>query len=523
MRDVTERKLAEQALRASEASYRSLILGATYGIFRCSVEGKFVTVNPALVAMLGYESEAELLAANLVNDISQSADAGAQLLRQYRQKGRVDGMEGQWKRKDGRPITVRLSGRAVLDERGALQGFEIIAEDVTERRQLEQQLRQAQKMEAIGQLAGGVAHDFNNLLTIITGFGQLVSDSIGCDHPLRKHVDEIVHAGERAAAVTRQLLAFSRRQVLTPRVLDLNSVVVGMGKMLTHLIAEDIQLETQLEKNLGRVKADPGQIEQVIMNLAVNARDAMPQGGKLIIETANVELDEAYERRHGLPKTGPFVTLAVSDTGCGMEAETQSHIFEPFFTTKEQSKGTGLGLATVYGIVKQTGGDIWIYSEPGRGSTFKVYLPRVEEAAETVAPAQPDGRAACGSETILLVEDEEGVRKLARSVLEAKGYRVLEAGHGEEALKVAQAYQASIDLLLADMVMPQMSGSKLAHRLIALRPSIRVIFMSGYSDKAALQQEVLGPGTPFLQKPFTPDSLARKVREVLDANHSQRT
>jgi CheY-like chemotaxis protein len=289
-----------------------------------------------------------------------------------------------------------------------------------------------------------------------------------------------------------------------------------MEKMVRRLIGEDIQLETHLGKNLRRVKADPGQIEQVIMNLVVNARDAMPHGGKLIIETADVELDADYGSRHGRAQAGRFVMLAVSDTGCGMDAETQTHIFEPFFTTKEHGKGTGLGLATVYGIVKQTGGDIWVYSEPGQGTTIKVYLPSVEEAAESVAPAQPDESAACGSETILLVEDESGVRKLARDVLEAKGYRVLEAGRGEEALKVAQAYQASIDLMLTDMVMPQMSGYELADRLSALRPSMRVIFMSGYTDKAAAQQEVLEPGTPFVQKPFTPDSLARKVREVLD-------
>jgi PAS domain S-box-containing protein len=518
MRDVTERKQVERALRMSEASYRSLILGATYGIFRCSVEGKFVTVNPALVTMLGYESEAELLAANLVNDISQSPDAGAQLLRQYRQKGRVDGMEGQWKRKDGAPITVRLSGRTVLDEQGALQGFEIIAEDVTERRQLEEQLRQAHKMEAIGQLAGGIAHDFNNLLTIINGYSQLLLDRLESADPRRGFADEVRKAGERAATLTGQLLAFSRRQVLAPQVLDLNVVVTSVQKMLRRLIGEDIELVAALDPGLEQVRADPGQIEQVILNLAVNARDAMPQGGKLTIETANVELDSEYVQTHALSTSGPHVMLGVSDTGCGMDRETLSHVFEPFFTTKEQGKGTGLGLATVYGIVRQSGGNIWAYSEPGKGTTFKVYLPRVQE---TVAAASPEGREASprGSETILVVEDDAAVRPLVRGVLLSKGYTVLEASRGDEALSVSESHRGPIELLVTDIVMPVMTGRDLAEQLLLRHPETKVLYMSGYTNDAIVHHGVLKEGAAFLQKPFTPDALARKVREVLDGPH----
>jgi PAS domain S-box-containing protein len=514
MHDVTERKRNEEALRVSEASYRSLILGATYGIFRCDVEGKFVTVNPALVTMLGYESEAELLAANLVNDISLSAGAGAQLLRQ---KGRVEGMEGIWKRKDGTPITVRLSGRTVLDGQGTLQGFEIIAEDVTARSRLEDQLRQAQKMEAIGQLAGGIAHDFNNLLTIINGYSQLLLDRLDSADACRGFADEVKRAGERAATLTRQLLAFSRRQVLAPQILDLNTVVTGVEKMLQRLIGEDVELVTALDVGLGPVRADPGQIELVILNLAVNARDAMPKGGMLTLETANVELDSEYVETHPVATSGPHVMLAVSDTGCGMDRHTLSHIFEPFFTTKEPGKGTGLGLATVYGIVKQSGGNIWAYSEPGKGTTFKVYLPRVQEAVPAAAPAEGRKASPRGSETILVVEDDAAVRPLVRGVLLSRGYSVLEASGGDEALSVSESHRGPIKLLVTDLVMPGMNGRDLAEQLLLRHPEIRVLYMSGYTNDAIVRQGVLEEGAAFLQKPFTPDALARKVREVLDA------
>ena len=517
LRDITDRKREEEALRRSEASHRSLILGATYGIFRCDVNGKFLAVNPALVAMLGYESEADLLAANLVHDVIRDPEEGVRLLQQYRQKGRLDGLEAQWRRKDSTPVPVRLSGRTVLDERGALEGYEVIAENVSERWHLEEQLRQAQKIEAVGRLAGGVAHDFNNLLTIVTGYSDLVLERLGATDAMRAYVEEIKKAGERAASLTRQLLAFGRRQTLAPRALDLNAVVANIDKMLRRLIGENIELTTVLAPELGRVKADPGQIEQVILNLAVNARDAMPQGGQLTLETANVELNEGDTRTRVSVLPGRYVMLAVSDSGMGMDAETQAHIFEPFFTTKEEGKGTGLGLATVYGIVKQSGGHIGLYSEPNHGTTFKIYLPRLEEAAQPVEAISPGAPLAGGSETILLVEDEEGVRDLARRILELKGYKVITASNPTEAAQVCERYEGPIHLLLTDVVMPTMSGPQLAEHVAFLRPGLKVLYISGYTDNAIVPHGILEEGVQFLQKPFTRDSLTRKVREVLDA------
>jgi two-component system, cell cycle sensor histidine kinase and response regulator CckA len=382
-------------------------------------------------------------------------------------------------------------------------------------RQSEDYLRQSQKMEAVGRLAGGVAHDFNNLMTVIMGRSELLMTGLDEADPLRRNADEIKRTAERAVALTRQLLAFSRKQVLTPKVLDLNVVVANMDRMLRRLIGEDIDLVTVLGPALERVKADPGQIEQVIMNLAINARDAMPSGGKLTIETANVYLDHAYARKHAAVRPGPYVMLSVSDNGTGMDADTQSHIFEPFFTTKDQGKGTGLGLATVYGIVKQSEGYIWVYSEPGWGTSFKMYLPRIADAPEPLEPvpavAQPRG-----SETVLLVEDEDGVRELTREILTMNGYTVIAARHGAEALEVCQRHSGEIALILTDVVMPQMSGHELMERIRPLRPSLKVLYMSGYTDKAIVRHGMLTGDIAFLQKPFTPDALARKVREVLD-------
>ncbi|HUU12871.1 MAG TPA: ATP-binding protein, partial [Terriglobia bacterium] len=350
------------------------------------------------------------------------------------------------------------------------------------------------------------------------GYSQLLLDRLGPDDLLRGHVNEVLNAGDRAASLTRQLLAFSRRQVLQPQVLDLNAVVTNVDKMLRRLIGEDIELATHLGPDLGRVKADPGQIEQVIMNLAVNARDAMPQGGKLIIETANVELDEAYVRDHVAVTPGPYVMLAMSDTGIGMDKETQAYIFEPFFTTKEKGKGTGLGLATVYGIVKQSGGHIWLYSEPDQGTTFKIYLPTVPQAVSKAVEAAPERRSLRrGSETILLVEDEEGVRDLARRILELKGYKVITASNPTVAAQVFERHEGPIHLLLTDVVMPTMSGRQLAEHLALICPGLKVLYMSGYTDNAIVPHGILEGGTAFLQKPFTPDSLTHKVREVLDA------
>jgi CheY-like chemotaxis protein len=371
-------------------------------------------------------------------------------------------------------------------------------------------------MEAVGRLAGGVAHDFNNLLTIINGFAALLSRQTSAEDPRHEQLKEILTAGETAASLTRQLLAFSRRQLLEPRVLGLNSVVADIENMLRHLIGEDVELVTTLQPDLGRVKVDPGQIEQVIMNLVVNARDAMPQGGKLLIETSDVEIDEDYVRSHAPMLPGKYVMMAVSDTGCGMDLETQAHIFEPFFTTKEEGRGTGLGLATVYGIVKQSGGFIWVYSEPGRGSTFKIYFPRVEEVLPTAKTVKVRAQRVEGSKTVLVVEDEAGVRSLVCQALAAHGYKVLEAAGAARALKISKQHTQPIDLLLTDVVMPRTSGKELAKRLSSLHPETKVLYMSGYTDDAVVRLGLSEGGTPFLQKPFGPDALLLKVHEVLE-------
>jgi signal transduction histidine kinase/ActR/RegA family two-component response regulator len=378
------------------------------------------------------------------------------------------------------------------------------------------QLEQAQKMDAIGRLAGGVAHDFNNLLTVILGRTDILLHPLKPEDPMRRGIELIQRTAGRAADLTRQLLAFSRKQVLEPVILDLSAVTTDMKDMLGRLIGEDIALLTTPTPGLGRVKADRGQIEQVVMNLTVNARDAMPQGGRLILETANVELDDEYVRRHVGARPGPHVMLAVSDTGTGIPREIQAQIFEPFFTTKEQGKGTGLGLATVYGIVKQSGGYIEVDSEPGQGTTFRIYLPRLEAEAVTVDRNARPAAAAGGTETILLVEDEEGVRELARDILRASGYTVLEARNGPEALLLCERHQGPLDMLLTDVVMPRMSGRELAERLAPLRPELSVLYMSGYTDDAVIRHGVLAAGTAFLQKPFTPAALVLRVRETLD-------
>lgn len=392
-----------------------------------------------------------------------------------------------------------------------------IFQDVTEQRIAEERSSQAQRLAAIGRLTGGVAHDFNNLLTAILGYSEILQTRLADNRPLNDFITEIIKAGRRAAGLTNQLLAFSRKQVLQPKIISLNRAVTDIEKLLRRLIGEDIELSTNLSPNLGRVRADPGQIEQVLMNLAVNARDAMPKGGKLVIETANVALDEDYARLHStLVQAGPHVMLAVSDTGIGMDKQVLSHIFEPFFTTKSLGKGTGLGLATAYGIVRQSGGSIWAYSEPGKGTTFKVYLPRVEDQADAVEASVPVAQSPGGSETILLVEDEEAVRKLARKILELHGYQVLDAGSAIEALVRHSQQAARVSLMITDVVMPGMGGPELAQRLSDQGHDFKVLYVSGYTDEAIVHHGVLDAKIPFLQKPFTPDALARKVREVLD-------
>jgi PAS domain S-box-containing protein len=517
LRDITERKRAEEALRKSEEQYRLLFENNPQPMWVFDRETlTFLAVNEAAIQHYGYSRE-EFLTMTIkeilppedvpkpVGDISGT---GAGLDRW-----------GEWRhqKKDGTIIDVEIASHPLfLVGRPAEL---VLARDISERKHLEQQLYQAQKMEAVGQLAGGVAHDFNNLLTVISGYCQMLLEDAEASGRQREYVAEIKEAGDRAAALTRQLLAFSRQQVLQPRVLDLNGVIANMENMLRRLIGEDVELVAVQGPDLGLVKADPGQVEQIIMNLAVNARDAMPKGGKLTIETANVELDEAYTRRRVPAQPGVYVMLAVSDTGIGMDSQTQSRIFEPFFTTKEQGKGTGLGLSTVYGIVKQSGGYVWVYSEPGKGTTFKVYLPRSEE--KVVEKVEERGKTRAkgpeGAETVLLLEDEERVRKLAQRILEAGGYRVLVASRGEEAVQMCKEHQGAIHLLLTDMVMPQLSGRDVASQLSPLRAEMRVLYMSGYTDNAVVRHGMLEPGMAFLQKPFTPETLLNKVREVLDS------
>jgi len=420
----------------------------------------------------------------------------------------------------GRRIEVETVAQEIVY--GGAEAQLVLLVDVTIRRQLEEQLRQAQKMEAVGMLAGGVAHDFNNLLTIITGYGQLILKNLGASDPNHHSAEQIVKAGERAAALTRQLLAFSRRQVLQPRVVDLNILVTGLGSMLRRLIGEDIDLRLEMRPELGQVNADPGQMEQVLMNLVVNARDAMPHGGTLTIETANVVLDETYVSRHITVKPGPYTLLAVSDNGIGMDEATQARLFEPFFTTKGSGHGTGLGLSTVFGIVKQSNGSVEVYSVPGRGTSVKIYLPRIDQPA--VLESEVLWKAAApGSETILVVEDDEMVRNLVRETLQREGYKVLDAAGPTEARRVSERHKTAIHLLITDVVMPKVSGRELALDLSRRRPEMKVLYMSGYTDSAIVNSGILQKEVAFLQKPFTPATLAEKVREVLEGGFNGKT
>ena len=511
-------RAAQENLRRSEANFRSLVTNAPYGICSCDSTGKILDANPAFLELLGLSSPDDVIGQHIFSLYADS-EQWFDLADYLRSSDPFQGLTAEWKRKTGTTV-VRVSGRAVSNGRKDGVVFEMFAEDVTERRVLEQQLRQSQKMEAVGRLAGGIAHDFNNLLMVISGYSEFLLERLGGEPHLRGPAQEIASASERASSLTRQLLAFSRKQMLAPRIVNLNDIATENLKMLTRMIGEDIDLVMTPGKSLWSVRADAGQIEQVIMNLAVNARDAMPSGGKLTIETANITLDEEYARVHAPLNAGDYVMVSISDTGAGMDAETQSHIFEPFFTTKG-TKGTGLGLSTVYGIIKQSGGYIWVYSEVGRGTTFKIYLPRVpsieEPAMHTIAAPALFQKVEPGTETILLVEDEANLRYLARQYLEKQGYRVIEAADGAVAMQIAVAHEGVIHLLLTDVIMPGMNGRELAQRISEIRPNVKVLYMSGYTENVIGQDGTLDAGVRLLQKPFNLRDLKSKVREVLDA------
>jgi two-component system, cell cycle sensor histidine kinase and response regulator CckA len=528
--DITERqrsekelRLAHKAITEAEEQYRNIFDGALEGIYRTSPEGKLLAANSALAKMLGYESREQLV--STINDMAHQVwldpNDRKPFIALLEEQGSLRNFECQVKRKDGTGIWVSVKGRKVCGADGRTLYYDGFVDDITERKhteaekaKLEEQLRQAQKIESIGRLAGGVAHDFNNLLTVINGYSDFLLERLNATDPLRSHAEEIRKAGERAASLTRQLLAFSRKQVIEPKIMDLNTTIRQSAPMLQRLIGEDIDLETYLDESLGQVLADPDQFYQVIMNLAVNARDAMPDGGTLDIETTNVELDEANTATmHDAVTPGRYVLMSVTDSGHGMDETIRQQIFEPFFTTKEVGKGTGLGLSMVYGIIRQSGGWIEVQSDVGVGTSFKVYLPRIEVS---LAPERQISAATeKGSETILLVEDQEAVRSFTKTVLERHGYQVIDASDAEEAIDAAGTYSGEIHLLLTDVVLPGMNGKELSEMLKAFRPTLKVLFTSGYTADAIGNRGVLGPDVTFLHKPFSPEELAAKVRDVL--------
>jgi PAS domain S-box-containing protein len=522
MQDISERKLSEEALRQAEAKYRSMVESLPAIVYLAQPDPPYspIYISPN-IKEFGYSAEEWFsrpdMWVNLLHDEDRERVLAA--TKNAMSQGLETDLEYRIVSRDGTIHWVHDKGRFISDEQGNKISWQGVVLEITKTKELEEQLRQAQKLESVGRLSGGIAHDFNNMLTAINGFSELTLRRLKADDPLRHNIEEIRKAGQRSAVLTRQLLAFSRQQILQPVVLDLNEMITDTIKLLQRLIGEDVQLVAALNPMSGLVKVDPGQLSQIIVNLVVNARDAMPQGGKLTIETANVSLDPAYARQHAGVLPGAYVMLSVSYTGTGMSAETQRHIFEPFFTTKEIGKGTGLGLATVYGIVKQSGGNIWLYSEEGVGTTFKVYLPRVLEPAEAVELKHIPDELLKGTETILLVEDEAMVRSLTRQILEEFGYTILAARNGVEAVSICEEQGSEIDLLLTDVVMPEMGGRELAERFAPLYPQMRILFTSGYTDDAVVRHGVIAAGTNFIQKPFTPQGLMRKVREVLDAPH----
>src|SRR5579871_523448 len=518
-RDLTERVRAERAKAEAESKYQMIVekVAAISYIAELGMEGSWRYVSPQIETILGYtQAEWIMGSKKWVRHVHPDDVAAVQEAENACMAGMAFQAEYRLMRKDGRLIWVSDSAVVVQGTDGT-PVMEGIIVDVTERKQLEGQLQQSRRMEAVGRLAGGIAHDFNNLLTIIKGYTELALQRKDVSNAAKVDIERIDDASERAAGLVRQLLAFSRKQVLQPKNLDLNSIVLGLEKLLRRLIGEDVEMKTVVAAGLGTIKADPAQVEQVLMNLVVNARDAMPKGGKILVETSNIDLDKAYASEHVSVKPGKYVMLAVTDSGTGMSPETIAHIFEPFFTTKGGTKGTGLGLATVYGIVKQSGGYIWVYSEPENGSTFKVYFPRVDEEAEKSSRKKRDTKTERGSETVLLIEDDDAVRELAEVILTGQGYKVICANGPKRAEEIANERAGEIDLILTDVIMPTMSGRDLVKRLGARNKKMRVLYMSGYTDNVIAQGGILEEGLAFLQKPFTPKALSQKVREVLDA------
>ncbi|HKW63440.1 MAG TPA: PAS domain S-box protein [Candidatus Acidoferrum sp.] len=517
IRDVTQRKRVETALRQSEATFRGMVEGA-YGVYRAKPDGTILMANAALAHMLGYDSEKEIVSLNLVSDIFVSGDYSSSLFEQLGARKQFSRHEAHWRRKDGKVITVELSGRTVSDDAGGLLYFEVIVEDVSHQRGVEHRLRHVQKMEAIGQLAGGIAHDFNNVLGVITGYSEMLLDRLRSDATLLALVRQVLNATQRGASLTRQLLAFSRQQVLEPRVINIQEHVKGIEDLLRRVLGEDIRLTVDTGDRPVHVRADPAQLEQVIMNLVVNARDAMPRGGSLTIEASRAHFDAEYCKHAADIHPGKYACIAVTDTGSGMSGDILSRVFEPFFTTKENGKGTGLGLATVYGIVKQSGGNVTVYSEVGHGTTFKVYLPLSEEAPANQEDTQVESIAPNGMETILLVEDEDSLREVTREYLTNKGFTVLVAANPDSAVAAAERSEKPIDLLLTDVILPGASGVQLAQRLTANHPRLRVLYVSGYTADAIVHHGGHGSNFAFLSKPFSLPALARKVRSILDAD-----
>jgi two-component system, cell cycle sensor histidine kinase and response regulator CckA len=520
-RDITDRKLAEEELRQSQRKLRIHFEHTPLAVIEWDLDFRVTDWNPAAEGMFGYsrqEAIGQRASFIVPPHFRPLVDKVWQEL--LNQKGGVRSANDNIT-KDGRIISCEWYNTPLVDESGRVLGAASLAQDVTERVALEERLRQSQKMEAVGRLAGGVAHDFNNLLTVILGYSQILAEGVPAGSRLADSTAQIKSAADRASGITRQLLAFSRKQVLSPRVINLNDIMLNLDSLLRRLIGEDIEVLTVPSNDLGSVKADPGQIEQVIMNLALNARDAMPSGGKLTLETTNAQLDESYAQRHQPAEPGRYVMLAVTDTGHGMSPETQARIFEPFYTTKEVGKGTGLGLSMVYGIVKQSGGYIWVYSEPDRGTTFKIYLPRVDQPAESTGAQNRPNSVQRGTETILLVEDDPQLRQLSSSVLAHCGYKMLVASSPEEGIEICRSNHRDIRLLVTDVVMPGMNGRQLAEQIQQVSPNVKVLYISGYTSNAIVHYGVLDPGLSFLPKPFTLSALVAKVREVLDSGPAQ--